>query len=96
MNNEIYRKVLVGTRDSADGETATILSVTEEANCFAVWEDGYFGRELIKWFSPHDREKALEFTITELPVLMANARAETAAYWAEAKAKYEATSGTGQ
>lgn len=76
MDNELYRKILVRSVDSADGESATCLAVTEEKNCYAIWEYGYFGRELIKWFPLHKREDALEFAIQIAPERTIEAKLE--------------------
>lgn len=83
MNNELYRKVLVPSYDSADGEQPTLLLVTEETNCYAVWEHGFLGRELIKWFSLGDREAVLEFAIAIVPEQRAKAIVEIQRYLKE-------------
>lgn len=37
MKNELYRSVIVPANNAVDGETATVVVVTEEANCWVIW-----------------------------------------------------------
>lgn len=60
MRNELYRKVITGAFDSADGETPTALCVTEEANCVAIWLVGYHGQRLLGFELPHLKNRAIE------------------------------------
>jgi hypothetical protein len=59
MNNELYRKCLLPARESLDGETPTLLIVTEENNGFGVWLTNCEDRQkLLKW--KDSREEAIE------------------------------------
>jgi hypothetical protein len=63
MNNILYQTTIVERKDSVDGEMPTILYVTEESNCFAVWINGYDGKELLRYFPYSTRYEAINFTV---------------------------------
>jgi hypothetical protein len=58
MKNVLYCRTIVPAKDAEDGETPTQIVVTEEANCFAVWETSEFDTVLLNHFTV--REDALE------------------------------------
>lgn len=59
MNGEIYRNVIIAAKESQDGETETVVTVTQEANGYAVWFDSYDVIFLIE----HDRFRSRDLTI---------------------------------
>ena len=62
MKNEIYRRAIVPARLAEDGETATCIIVTEEANLFAVWRESFgMGTELLWAQYGASRESTLEW-----------------------------------
>ena len=65
MENDIYRKTIVPSRESQDGESPTVLYVTKEVNGYGVFLTGYhvdYGT-LLKWFS--SRDDAIEYGVSE-------------------------------
>ena len=51
MNNVLYYAVTRGIKDSPDGETPSVLHVTEENNGYHVWFTSFeAGRDHLKWF----------------------------------------------
>ena len=63
MNNEIYRGIVVSAMDSPDGETPTIVIVTEENNGWGIFLSGHNeGIKLKTWVS-YSRDRAIEQAI---------------------------------
>ena len=72
MENTIYRKCVVHSSNSEDGESPTVLYVTQESNGFGVFTTGYdniYGT-LIKWFHSHQKNEAIEFGVNHAEEMM--------------------------
>lgn len=73
MENEIYRKTIVPSKEATDGETPTVLHITEENNGFGVFltDSDYptYGK-LLKWFSPYERNQAIEYGVMEAEAML--------------------------
>lgn len=41
MKNVIWRKVVVPSIEADDCETPSVVTLTEENNCFALWEEAF-------------------------------------------------------
>ena len=75
MNNELYRSVIVPSRESPDGETPDVITVTAENNGYAIYRDcAEHGVRLIEW-AHHDKNKLIEHAV----MLAQDARAALAA-----------------
>lgn len=62
MENVLYQSTIVPANESADGESPTILYVTEERNGFAVFRTCFHeGTVLLKWFCR--RDQAIEYGV---------------------------------
>ena len=58
----LYQKTLQGFNDSPDGETATILYVTREANFWSVFIYSHEGFKLLH-VEQYSQNKAIEFGV---------------------------------
>ena len=69
MENIIYSRTLINAGDSRDGESPTRIVATEERNGFGVFVECSYtaGTEILKWFEPHERNKAIEYAVKEAP-----------------------------
>jgi hypothetical protein len=63
MDYVLYQKLIVPCRESEDGDTPTHVFVTEENNGYGVFTYGFNGQELLKWFSRHERDEAIEYGV---------------------------------
>jgi hypothetical protein len=63
MLNVIYKKTLIPAAKAPDGETPTILFLTEEANGLAMICEGFDSTELVRWFPKYRRDEAIEATV---------------------------------
>jgi hypothetical protein len=58
LNDEIYARAVQHRKDSPDGETPTVISVTRENNGYAVWRTDYDGEKMLEFV--RDRNSAIE------------------------------------
>lgn len=63
MENVLYQKTIILAEDSEDGETATLVCVTEEANGYGVFLNGYKGTWMLAFFAPYRKDEAIEFGV---------------------------------
>ena len=63
MENVLYQKIIVLPEDSEDKETATLVCVTEEANGYGVFLNGYNGTWVLAFFAPYGKNEAIEFGV---------------------------------
>lgn len=63
MNNIIYQSTISPGADAPDGETSHTISLTQEANGYAVWETSYYqsARAPLQWH--HLRHEAIEAAV---------------------------------
>lgn len=62
MKNVLYRKVVVPATKSPDGESPSVVTVTEEVNGFAVFFESYDdGTNFLEWF--RNRDEAIEYGV---------------------------------
>ena len=62
MNQELYRACVVPAREAPDGETPTLVIVTEENNGYAVFLTGHNeGTRLLLW--TQNRSEAIGFGV---------------------------------
>lgn len=60
MKNVLYQTVLVHPSEATDWNTATLIILTEEANCFIVWFQSAEVALCPIWIGTADRNKAIE------------------------------------
>jgi len=70
VDNVLYQKLIVPSRDAEDGDTPTHLVVTEENNGYGVFLNGLKGAELLKWFARYERDDAIEYGVNRADELL--------------------------
>lgn len=62
LRNVIYRSVIVPAHEAEDGETPSIVSLTQEVNCFLLWYQSHEAGTVV-WDNFPDRDKAIEAAV---------------------------------
>jgi hypothetical protein len=60
MKNILYKRTITWAANAPDGESPTILYLTEEVNFWAVTMDGYHHNHALLHIETHDKDKAIE------------------------------------